>query len=329
MLVGAIAAGQYGVDLFFVLSSYLITELLVREKEQCGTLNVGFFYLRRILRIWPLYYFILLLTITVNLFDPTHAFGLKYIFPFLLLSGNWGLVVFGWPEHVAATPLWSVSVEEQFYLLWPPVVARLSRKGIVYAALGMIAVANIVRVVMLLTSATAMELWGNTFAHLDSIAAGILIAILLGGKAPTVSTLVRAMLIICGITIVSLRGYFQSVSGVGLSWGTVLFGWPATAVSCALILVAFIGSKVTPPWLRYLGKISYGLYAYHVLCIMVVDKVLTLQRRFAEHSLIHAGLREVLSLALTIGVSAISYAALEKPFLQLKEKFTRVHSRPV
>ena len=86
----AIAGGRYGVSLFFVLSSYLITDLLIREKEQCGALDVKFFYLRRILRIWPLYYLLISASAVFPLFDPAHGFGIKYILPFALLSGNWG-----------------------------------------------------------------------------------------------------------------------------------------------------------------------------------------------------------------------------------------------
>jgi peptidoglycan/LPS O-acetylase OafA/YrhL len=94
-------------------------------------------------------------------------------------------------------------------------------------------------------------------------------------------------------------------------------------------LFAFIGVKVDRPWLQYLGKISYGLYAYHMFCIMTVDQLLALQHRVSEHTFLHAAVRECLSLGLTIAVSAVSYTVLEKPFLKLKERFTRVHSRPI
>jgi len=87
-------AGTYGVDVFFVLSSYLITELLLREKATTGSLDVKAFYLRRILRIWPLYYLFLALAVFVPLLNPQHEFSLKYVIPFAALMGNWSLVVF-------------------------------------------------------------------------------------------------------------------------------------------------------------------------------------------------------------------------------------------
>lgn len=325
----AIGGGKYGVDLFFALSSYLITDLLVREKEQLGSLDVRSFYMRRILRIWPLYYFILLITLFIPFFDPDRQFGHKYLLPFIFLSGNWAFAAFGGPASVPASPLWSVSIEEQFYLFWPPVVARLSRQKTVYAALGMIIVANVTRVMPLVSPAFGMALWFNTFAHLDSIAIGILLAMMLRGRTPLVRPGARFALLICGAACFTLRGYFQNVMDDSNSWTNVLLAWPIVAVACALILFAFIGLKVPEPWLPYLGKISYGLYAYHMFCVLLVDRLLAIQHRLQEHSLPRAVLRVCLSLGLTIVVAAVSYAILEKPFLRLKERFTRVRSRPV
>ena len=193
----------------------------------------------------------------------------------------------------------------------------------------MIVVANFTRVLILVVSDTSMPLWANTFAHLDSIAAGILLAIILRGRAPSIRMSTRITLLTCGTVCIILRGYFQATTNDSLSWGTTLFGWPAVAAACAVTLFAFIGLKVEQPWLQYLGKISYGLYAYHVFCIMTVDELLASQHRIREHTLLHAALREIIALGLTIAVSAVSYAVLEKPFLKLKERFTRVHSRPV
>jgi peptidoglycan/LPS O-acetylase OafA/YrhL len=322
--------GKYGVSLFFVLSSYLITDLLIREKEVCGSLDVRYFYLRRILRIWPLYYFLLLATLTIPLFDPTHVFGLRYLLPFLALSGNWAFVAFGGIPTAAVSPLWSVSVEEQFYLIWPPIVARLSRRQMIYAAWSMILVGNITRVVILLYHpARPIALWANTFAHFDEIAAGILMAIYLRGRAPSISNLARMALVVGGAICIIFRGHIETVTNDSVSWGTTLLGWPMVATSCSAILFGFIGLQVASPWFQYLGKISYGLYAYHMFSVLAVDQMLAMQHRVREHTLPHLVLRWFLSFGLTIAVSAVSYSLLEKPFLKLKEKFTRVRSRPV
>jgi len=142
LLLAAIASsGRFGVQLFFLLSGYLITSLLLREKEVTGHINVRAFYVRRILRIWPLYFFVLTLA---ALWPWSGRLPLSYFAGFLLLAGNWIVVLFGVADSWAII-LWSVSIEEQFYLLWPLGMKFFSRRGWLYTALGLIATANLVR----------------------------------------------------------------------------------------------------------------------------------------------------------------------------------------
>src|SRR5580704_2467620 len=114
---GLIQGGVFGVDLFFVLSAYLITELLLREKDECGSLDVRGFYLRRILRIWPLYFFYIGLAL-LPIFNQRHGFTWHHAAAFVLLAGNWSVIAWGWPSPSIVVPLWTVSIEEQFYLAW-------------------------------------------------------------------------------------------------------------------------------------------------------------------------------------------------------------------
>ena len=93
LLQGISYAGGRGVDLFFALSAYLITELLLREKDQCGSLDVKSFYIRRILRIWPLFYLAIILAEAASLLKPDHPFGFGYFVAFALLAGNWSASV--------------------------------------------------------------------------------------------------------------------------------------------------------------------------------------------------------------------------------------------
>ena len=107
-------AGSFGVDLFFCLSAFLITELLLREKEEVGYLNVKAFYIRRILRIWPLYFAFVLFSFGLTFVDRNQHFSVSQLTMFLLLAGNWASAFTVISSVVA--PLWSVSIEEQFYL---------------------------------------------------------------------------------------------------------------------------------------------------------------------------------------------------------------------
>ena len=106
-------AGAFGVDLFFALSAYLITILLIREEEVRRHIDIRAFYVRRILRIWPLYFFFIAVAALVPLWDRTQHLRWPYIVGYLLLAGNW---VYAWQglPHSIAGPLWSVSIEEQF-----------------------------------------------------------------------------------------------------------------------------------------------------------------------------------------------------------------------
>ncbi len=324
-IVVAIAqGGSYGVDVFFVLSAYLITELLLREKRATGKLRVPAVYLRRALRIWPVYYLVVLLAALVPALNPQHAFDSRYLPLFLMFMGNWSFVWFGWPWTVAA-PLWSVSIEEQFYLVWPPVVARLSERQIVAATLGMIVLANVVRVHAAVLGWETQRLWGNTFAHLDSIAAGIAVAVALHGRTQVYRTSTRVALLLGALLCFSLRGHTVLIEpGDRLGLAGTLIGYPSMVLASVALLMAFMGSSFRSRSLEYLGKISYGLYAYHALCLWALDRFWV-----GNHGLAHALLRIPVTLALTIAVAAISYRWIETPFLQLKRRFTLVSSRPV
>lgn len=320
-LTRIIAGGAFGVDLFFALSAYLITELLLREKHQTGALDIRAFYIRRILRIWPLYYFFLFLAFAISFFDPGGNFSVRHLATLLLLSGNWGFVLWGDKAGSIVFHLWSIAVEEQFYLLWPPIVARLTRPRIMIAAGILILVANIERYWLLTRHATPHQLWWDTFAHLDSIAIGILASALLKGGTPALSVTRRSMLIIIGLAcffaVGSFRGIIPGPPPITLP---MLGGSVVVVLGCLALLLGFIGLKVRDGWLTYLGKISYGLYVWHTLCVFLVFKVAWLN---------HAFLAQGASLALTIAAAAMSYSFLEKPFLRLKQRFTHVESRPI
>jgi peptidoglycan/LPS O-acetylase OafA/YrhL len=321
-------AGAFGVDLFFALSAYLITELLQREKEQRGDVDVPAFYTRRILRIWPLYFAFIALVALVPALNPRHVLGLRYIIPFFLLVGNWACVVFGFPAQSIAAPLWSVCIEEQFYLLWPPVVRHLTRRNILYSAIGMLALANVARVAAVLLHAQYPKIWCNTLTRLDPIALGIIVAVVLGDVAPSFHPAARVGLLACGVSSLVLVGWGADLTRLApLRWQATMLGYPVVAIGCTLILLAVLGSRWR--WtgsgsLRYLGKISYGLYVYHMLGIWIADRLLT-----GGSSLLRGGARFVLALGLTILLSAISYQFLEAPFLRLKRQFTYVPSRPI
>ncbi len=184
-------AGGFGVDLFFALSAYLITELLLRERAHTGTVSVRKFYIRRMLRIWPLYFLALLvLAPAMRWIVPGDAMPGGHLMGYLLLSGNWASAYWGYPASSFAL-LWSVSIEEQFYLLWPWLTKRFAGRLTALAAM-MLALAWGTRV---LTAAGGVEhpgVWCNTLARLDPIAGGALLAYWLHGRGSQASHLAGA-----------------------------------------------------------------------------------------------------------------------------------------
>jgi peptidoglycan/LPS O-acetylase OafA/YrhL len=320
-----IEGGVFGVDLFFALSAYLITELLLREKDLRGSLDVKGFYLRRILRIWPLYFFYIGLAL-IPVFNPNHVFTWRFVAAYLLLAGNWGVIAWGWPIHSIIGPLWTVSIEEQFYLMWPPIVRNLSRRGVIVAAISMLVLSNGVRVIMIVLHGGMNSVWCNTLCRLDPIAAGILVAALLRGEMPAISLERRIGMLFLGIIPLALvASNWKIHEPEKLYWVPTLAGFPIVAMSCTLIMLSFLGTSLQMPRvLIYLGKISYGLYVYHALGNVLSNMLIPVHTAF-----IQLALRPPAAFAITLGLASVSYAVLESPFLKLKKRFSHVHSRPV
>src|SRR6516164_3210590 len=320
------SAGAFGVDIFFALSSYLITELLLREKARSGRVDVRSFYLRRILRIWPLYFFFLALAVAINGFIPNENVSGKAIAAFLLFSGNWWMMFAGRSVSVI-NPLWSVSVEEQFYLAWPPLVRRLNKQSMLVASGIMLLVSNLARLTIALAHVQSERyIWFNTLTRLDPIALGIITAVLLRGRSPSLSSIRRGLLFIFSLAVLLVAANVLHTRAE-IVHPSVVLGYPLVAVSSVGFLVSLLASN--PPWyaygpLVYLGRISYGLYVFHLLGLKLADII-------GAHALLGSRLVKgegVLGLFLTLLMAVVSYHLLERPFLRIKERYSHVLSRP-
>lgn len=321
LFAGASRAGSFGVDLFFLLSAYLITELLLTEKEQFGEIHLKSFYIRRILRIWPLYFLAILIGAFLPLLDATQRFPLSYVAAFLLLSGNWLTSLVGFPGSVM-NPLWSVSFEEQFYLIWPILVssARLAKTLLLYSGL-LIVIAQIARLILLrYTRPSDVAIFTNTLARLDPLALGVVTAALLHRKRVQLDWFLRLSSFTLGAVVWLIAGHY-----FGRTRAFMLIGYPGMALGSWLIFMSVLGIGVAPRWLRYLGKISYGLYVFHLLAIYLAEKLISAHGKHWGKFVVYYWL----SLAMTIVMASVSYHFLEAPFLRLKERFSFVRSRPV
>lgn len=325
-------AGVAGVDLFFVLSAFLITELLLREHERTGGINVHAFYIRRALRIWPLYFVFLTLAVIVEplvIGSQGSRFGMSWpvALSFYGFFGNWAVAFSGERINTVAIILWTVSIEEQFYLVWPVVVKWLKPKRLFAIALSMIAIATITRGLLVWQDADSLMLKANTFARLDSLGAGALLALALRKWRLDFANETRWCLFGGGLFLfVATYRFFRLQP---LFAGSEMLTYPLWAIASVLVMLAVYrqskaGSLPQFSWLSsaplvYLGRISYGLYVWHLACIVLL----------ASMGLMRRGdwMIGLYALPLSIAVAALSYELLEKPFLRWKQAWTVVPSR--
>lgn len=156
----------------------------MREKDRTGQVDLSAFYCRRILRIWPLYFSFLGAIFIVLRLVPFITVNMRYFACFALFVGNF--VIFRWPPgaSLVLSSLWSVCIEEQFYLSWPLVARSLTRNSIGSAGLLVWGVSIMFRAMLSHKGVPAFAFWYDTLAHLDPIACGILLAAIFSGSLP-------------------------------------------------------------------------------------------------------------------------------------------------
>ncbi len=308
--------GWIGVDAFFVLSGFLITKILLSSEP--GFRAFGLFVLRRTLRTWPLYFAVLLIaycalrgTATGNKIN-----GLQYVF----FLQNYT------PTFVARSlgPTWSLCIEEHFYLLWPLLVFLLPRRVLVGVLPAVFVALPLLRSWGLHHGFTFKQLYTETQFHLDGLVAGSLIALIVTGGILRMRALTWL-----GYGALAI-GAAASVAGFWRSWNVnagsnVVFGFTSLAVGFAGLLLLLLHGQPSiivkffslQP-LRYIGRISYGIYLLHDGCISILNH-LPLHRflgAVADSWIFVVPLR----VALAIGIAALSYRFFESPILRFKDR---------
>lgn len=309
-------AAAWGVDLFFVLSGFLITSLLIREKEQTAAVNVPAFWLRRILRIWPLYF------VFVGIVWAIERPPLAYIVGLIFFVMNWVALATPFTSETVSGILWSVQIEEQFYFCWPLAVRRLSRQGVALLSIGLIGAALATRAWVYLQSPANSgyeRIWTHTFARLDPIAIGALLALSWRQRAIRLPNGTRpAVLGAIALLLVGIQWYWPLFPALHASANWVYLAAALLLGGAVFVTIVTPPGSLAHPSLVYLGRISYGLYVVHLAVIVAVG---SLDLRWFW--------RVPLISVLTFGLAAVSYQFLEAPFLRLKERFTYVRSAPM
>jgi peptidoglycan/LPS O-acetylase OafA/YrhL len=320
----AVGFGQTGVDLFFVLSGFLITGILLDAKNEPRFFRN--FYARRILRIFPLYYGVLIVLFLVG----AHLSGEQPRLPagsgqlwFWFYASN-----FHYPAGaVAIGHFWSLAIEEQFYLVWPTVVWLCTPRQLRWVCVAAMAEAFISRWYMA-RYVNPEHAFYFTFCRIDSLAAGALLANLI--REPWGMSLLRrwslpTMLAAAAVTGASWLAISKGEHGWGLivkhTLLSVFFGSviAASVVESSGLLTGCLSAR----WLRLLGKYSYGLYVYHGIFAASFDRLYPTETLIAGlHSpQLGATAHMVLGMATTLGIAMLSWHLYEKQFLKLKRYF--------
>lgn len=329
--------GPFGVPVFFLLSAFLITELLLRERERTGRIHIKAFYMRRILRIWPLYFVAFFGLAMLNRFVPGVGSNdpLAWL-AFTFFAGNWYILHHGWIAG-AVDPLWSISVEEQFYIVIPLLAAFAGRRAVAIASYILLALAYITVLLYALHPTVGDNgEWTNSFLQFQFFCAGTLLALVLRGRLITMALPIRILGFVLGFGC-----WFTAFLCFGVqSWephptplGAVA-GWILVLAGSVIFFLSALGmpARFIPRWLAYLGRISYGLYVVHSLVFFLTfEKALPYLRRSFPGLALPAALRNsawtLVVLALSIALASLSFHYFERPFLRLKKRFTFIAAR--
>jgi peptidoglycan/LPS O-acetylase OafA/YrhL len=229
-------------------------------------------------------------------------------------------------------PLWSISVEEQFYLCVPWISKYLSRKLIGAFCIMLLLLSNSWLYYLGITHAPGSSIWFNSIVQFQCFAAGILLCLFLRGQAPKLALWHRALLLVaCGAgwffacyRLHALFTYNSTAENPG-SW-PLIGGYGLGTLGCVLFITAFLGidTKVLPGWAIYLGRISFGLYVYHQLALSITDHIKI--GHVALYAVPTYILRTILAIGLDVLMAAVSYRYFETPFLRMKQRHAFIRS---
>ncbi|MCC6684741.1 MAG: acyltransferase [Bacteroidia bacterium] len=323
-------AGGYGVSCFFVLSGFLITYLLLLEKQRTGKIDVPAFYMRRTLRIWPLYFALILFTFFV--YAPQHGTTFPQLTPekwkYFYFLTNMAYLVPGGGIHPAGIS-WSVAIEEQFYLIWPLLFLAVPFRWSKW----------IFPLVMLLSLGFRIQhhanynvLYYHTFANFYDLSLGGLTAWLAFNKSAfrsffeTRTLARRIMLYTTGILLIIFGKSIQPDE-----WYLIIQRVLSTAFFAFIIMdqcyssssvMKFSGNAFLSKW----GKYTYGMYMLHPLAIDYAHDWFG-KFLFKDEIVLNTICVGVFALGFTHIICYVSFHYFETPFLKLKQRFSHIQTR--
>jgi peptidoglycan/LPS O-acetylase OafA/YrhL len=325
--IGPRQLGSMAVAIFFVLSGFLITWLLVRESDITGQISLRDFYIRRTLRIFPAFYVFWVVCVSAAVLRGVQVPWGEAWSSFFYVGDYYG-ALYHVPSGIMGIT-WSLGVEEKFYLLWPFIFASLHRNTAKLLKVGCLFIVGIwlYRVAMSLTFSLPTDYLRYAFeSRFDNILYGSVLALAFrmvkldpilkaAERVPLMPIALAGSLL--GLTFLEERSgaTYHYVFGMALD---------STIIAVALIQFVYLAalhgwSRLDHPALRFLGRISYSLYLYHIVVVATVSHYLPNLRLRWAYPLIYIG---------SVLIAYASYRLVERPFLKLKKHFaTGSHRR--
>jgi len=314
--------GPLSVRFFFVLTGYFITLSLWRVRGEIADSNEGYvplgrYYLARLLRTGPPFYLSLLLGALFGIEEVRTNFFWLATFQ----ANNFIAYLGYWPN--AISHYWSLAVQEQFYLLWPLVVLTLPKRWFLPAMAAFIVFGLGFRLICIATHASTITRWVTLFGCVDSFAVGALIAYL--KESNLLDKLWQSKSLLFAMPLVAFGCFYLGRALMTLPEGNIWLGLTESvdAVFLAWVLAVSVRGMngryarlLSWAPLVYLGKISYGIYVYHVFIIILISPLLVPFGMSEDHN---AFGRIAVLLALTLAVSSLSWFYLEQPLLAWKK----------
>ena len=323
--------GWLGVDLFFVLSGFLITEILLKTVGNKNYLKN--FYLKRALRIFPLYYLVLIISIFILPKIPSLRDNLSYyvenqIWLWTYLQ-NW-LFIIKTPESTNfLVHLWSLGVEEQFYVIWPYIILWIRKPKLLLILVGVFLILVIcLRIWLWLKHVEVLNYFNPyTFTRVDGICIGCMLALL---KAINFNILRKySTLFVLALSFLNFFFYFLNKAHSFSFPYFPFFGYTSFAIVFAFLVFEAISERnkiinfiFTIPVLKFFGKISYGFYVFHwPIYLGIFSKISFLFNKRLNMEISYAQIfSAIIATCLGLLVSIISYYTFEMKLLKLKNR---------
>ncbi|GAB5561495.1 MAG: hypothetical protein SynsKO_31420 [Synoicihabitans sp.] len=311
-----------GVDLFFVLSGFLITGILAKEFNRSGDIHLRNFYVRRLLRLLPCLILTCVLYVGLNMLGG-NPWPISHVLVALSYTANW-VIAFDWMDLKGLSHCWSLAIEEQYYLIWPWVIIALERLNRNHLVKGLCLV--ILAIALALYRSALVQVWPvqrlhfGLDTHMDGLVLGSALFYLASSMARMKPT--KAHFRLLSFLFAPMSAFVIAVIVMTITWQSPWMGragYTLVAIASAVLILDVVMSPsclyrkiLEAPFMQYTGRISYGLYLLHYPLFLAID-----QAGIFTDDVVGA----LFKIGISFAAASLSFHWFESYFLRLKHRF--------